>query len=317
MTRDLPPPRERADGVPSRPHSDPAAPRKGDRRKRVSKRRARRPGSAGPAIPRLSHREVLCEIPAGRVERAGRGAARWGRHFLAADSVSALRTVGAFGTVERGDFDALFETRRRSREARLQLADEGLLLVESFRRGTREIETVTLTRSGRRLLERSVDPRDPGDMQAQRYRSGPARSAQVLHDAAVYRAARLEMDRVESEGGRVTRILSDGDLRRLANRRIDRALRAGAAADAAREEAAAGLGLIVRRGTLVYPDARIEFERPASTGGPGFVDVEVSTPDYRRAALEAKAAAGFRMYRMGADGSLRPDSGEPEHGMAR
>lgn len=313
----LPPPREREDRGPSRVYSNPKPPRKRDRRKRAAKRRARRSESAGPAVTGPSYREILCEVPTICVERADRGAARWGRHFLPADSVNALRTVGAFGTVEYRDFAGLFETPTRAQQARSQLAEEGLLLVESFRRGRREIEMASLTDCGRRLLERSVDPRDPGDVHRQRYRSGPARSAQVLHDAAVYRAARLEMDRIESAGGRVKRICTDGDLKGLAARTIDRELRAGCEADAAREAAAAELGLIVRRGGLVYPDVRIEFDRPVSTGGTAFVDVEVSTPDYRGPALEAKSAAGFRMYRMNAVGGLCPDADEPEYQISR
>ena len=175
----------------------------------------------------------------------------------------------------------------------------------------------SLTNRGRRLLERAVDPRDPGDLQAQRYRSGPARSAQVLHDAAVYRAARLEMDRIDSAGRRVVRIRTDGDLRRLAVNRVERARRAGAGAEEARARASSDLGLAVRDSGFVYPDVRIELDRPVSAGGPAFVDVEVSTPDYRRPALEAKSAAGFRMYRIDADGMLLARGGDTERELSR
>ncbi len=267
--------------------------------------------------PRMAVREALCELPAARPERAGRGMARYGRHRLAADSANALRMVGAFGTVSRPDFEALFETRARGAAARRQLAEQGLLQVEGFHRGGRRVEVVSLTGSGRRLLERGVDPRDPSELGVQRYRSGPARSAQVLHDAAVYRAARLEMDRLEQAGRRVRRILTDGDLKRQQLRRIRKERALGAAEAAAREAAARQTGLALRDGSAVYPDIRIEWGRDAGGGVCGHVDVEVTTEDYRASTLEAKVAAGFRMYCMAPDGSLAASSPQRDSGMAR
>ena len=269
------------------------------------------------ARPQPRPREVLCEAGPGRVERAGRGVARWGRYRLASDSVEALRTVGAFGAVEVGDLVALFESASRARRVLRGLQREGLLRVEKFRRGRRVIEAASLTGTGKRLIERCIDPRDPGDEEAQRYRSGPARSTQVLHDTSVYRAARREVGAVHASGGKVLRFRTDADLRRLVWRHVERARRAGADQRAAQAAAAAELGLTVNGGSLTYPDVRVEYERPVADGGmPAtcFVDVEVSTPDYRGPALRAKAAAGFRIYRMDAAGGLRragPDL-EPE-----
>ena len=120
---------------------------------------------------------------------------------------------------------------------------------------------------------------------------------------------------VHGGGGRVVLVRPDDDVRRLAWRRAERAKRAGASAKEARAAAAASLRLAVRDGNLTYPDIRIEYERTPATGvaaAAAFVDVEVSTPDYRGPALRAKAAAGFRIYGMDADGALRADSPAPE-----
>ncbi len=266
------------------------------------------------ALPRLRRRETLCETVPFRVQRAGRGTARWGRYLLASDSVEALRTVGSFGAVEVTDLAALFETATRARRALRRLQRKALLRVETFRRGQRVLDVASLTNAGKRLMERVVDPREPGDERAQRYRAGPARSAQVLHDTAVYRAARREMEAIETQGGRILAVRTDSDLCRLALRRAGRAKRPGASSKDVKAEVVASLGLIVRDDRLVYPDIRIEYERPTASGAAadvGFVDVEVSTPDYRGPALQAKAAAGFRLYRMAADGGLCAGSPAP------
>ena len=294
---------------------------------RVSRARKPRGASGRGGVPREAAarpqprpREVLCEAGPGRVERAGRGTARWGRYLLPADSVEALRSVGSFGAVEVADLAAVFESASRARRALRDLRRQRLLRVERFRRGCRVFNVASLTKAGRRLMERSVDPREPGDEEAQRYRAGPARSAQVLHDTAVYRAARREMAAIEARGGRVVLVRTDDDLRRLAWRRAQRARRAGASAEEARAAAAASLRLTVRDGNLTYPDIRIEYERTPATGvaaAAAFVDVEVSTPDYRGPALRAKAAAGFRIYRMGPDGALRADSPAPAPELSR
>ena len=252
--------------------------------------------------------EELCEVRPGRVERSGRGTAQWGRYRLAADSVEALRAVGMFGTVEKADLRDLFESPARASRALADLGRSGLLRVEGFRRGGRGLEAVTLTRDGKRLLEREVDPRDAGDLDAQSYRSATARPSQVLHDTAVYRAARRECKRIEALGGRIERIRTDSDLRRIVDRIADEARESGSSEERSRSRAAAALGLAFAEGKLTLPDVRIECCLPDAIGDLGerkFVDVEVATRDYREAALRAKAEAGFRIHAMDIDGSLR------------
>ena len=249
-------------------------------------------------------------IRSGRVGRKGQGISQWGRYRLASDSVAALRLVGAFGTVDVADLAGAFHSARRARGSIAELQRAGLLRVERFRRGRRVVDAATLTRAGKRLMERSVDPRTLGDENVQSYRAGPARSAQVLHDTAVFRAARRETKAIEDAGGRVRRIRTDEDLQRLAWRRIESAKRRGAKREDAQAAASAALQLSIRNGKLTFPDVRIEFEQAAGDGAAvcAYVDVEVATPDYRGPALRAKEAAGFRVYSMHSDGSLMLDA---------
>ena len=279
--------------------------------RRSSRRERRGAVAAGLSRSRSLRRERLWKPRRGRVERAGRGSARWGRFLLPADSVEALRAIGTFGTVAVDDLTSLFQSARRARKALGELQRQRLLRTERFRRGRCSIEVASLTTAGKRLMERHVDPRGAGDENAQRYRARPARTAQVVHDAAVYRAARREVQAIEELGGRVVLFRTDDDLRQLVLRRTERARRAGAVERKAKAEAATSLDLTIRGSTIIYPDIRIEYERPSATDcptGSGFVDVEVATPDYREPALRAKAAAGFRIYRIDADGSFSADS---------
>lgn len=264
--------------------------------------------------PREPARETLCRLPFESLGRAGRGASAWGRHRLAADSVVALRIAGIFRTVDRADLEDAFASRARARRALRELEAAGLARTERFRRGSRAIAAISLTRRGSRLLERCIDPRATDDDRAQRYRPGPARPSQVLHDTAVYRAARREIRALEAQGGRVLRIVSEDDLRGAAARRLDQARRAGTDPDAARARAGAALNLAVHDGSLAFPDARIEYERPTEGGAhpePHVLDLEIATEHYRDAALARKAAAGFRVYALDADGGLRAVGAAP------
>ena len=270
-----------------------------------------KPAPRDPA-PREIRREVLGGKAGSSRKRRGRAVAQWGRSRLVADSVEALQAVGTFGTVELSDLTDVFESAGRTKRSVRELEREGLLRVETFRRGSRRIEAVTLTTRGRRLLERSIDPRETGNEEAQAYLSGCARSAQVLHDTAVYRAARCEIRRLAEDGGVVRRVRTERQLRRIALRHIDAAKRRGEDCDKARAGAARELRLTVANGKLSFPDVRIEWERPGERGSEtGFVDIEVTTADYRESSLSVKAMAGYQIYRMAADGRVSRQGDQP------
>ena len=262
-------------------------------------------------VPREIRREVLGGKAGSSRRKRSRAVAQWGRFRLAADSVEAMQAAGTFGTVELSDLTDVFESAGRTKRSVRELEREGLLRVETFQRGSRRIEAVTLTTQGRRLLERSIDPRETGNEEAQAYLSGCARSAQVLHDTAVYRAARCEMRRLAEDGGAVRRVRTERQLRRIALRHIDAAKRRGEDRDKARAGAARELRLTVADGKLSFPDVRIEWERAGERGSEaGFVDIEVTTADYRESSLSVKAMAGYQIYRMAADGRVSRQGGQ-------
>ena len=129
----------------------------------------------------------------------------------------------------------------------------------------------------------------------QRTLSGAVKPAEVRHDVAVYRAACSAQARIEAEGGCVTRIRIDAELKGLVAARSEQARREGReAADEARGQAAEALGLPVEGGKVLVPDAQVEYVDAA--GRAGRCNVEVASEHYRGEAIRAKARAGFAMY---------------------
>ena len=135
----------------------------------------------------------------------------------------------------------------------------------------------------------------------QRAWSGLGRKSDLVHDTAVYRAAREHRDRLAGEGARVTRTRLDAELRGIVARRSEEArVRGGArAADAARRRAARELGLpVLESGKVLYPDAQVEYlDRD---GNVGRVNIEIATEHYKPESVASKAKAGFAVH--GANG---------------
>ena len=131
---------------------------------------------------------------------------------------------------------------------------------------------------------------------SQRAFAGAVRPAELGHDVAVYRAAGREQARIEAAGGRVVRVRIDAELKGVVAARAERARRSKSesAADAERRRAAEALGLPLRDGRVLVPDAQIEYVDAA--GRNGRCNVEVASEHYRGRAIRAKAKAGFALH---------------------
>lgn len=274
-------------------------------------------GARGPArdpertVPERDRRSRPCtareEVTFGRREPANRDFEQWGPYWLASDSVGALRMIGAFPGAACDDLACLFQSRRRCQRALADLEASDLLRIETFWRGDTKLRIASLTYRGQQLLTRSIDPRDRGDERAQIYRSGPAHDNRILHDAAVYRAAQIEIDALAERGVNVYRVRTGDDLHSLVRRRTTRARGAGQDMREARTAISAELDLVERDGRFVIPDVRIEYRDPdGGSAASGFesIDIEVTTPTYSHSKVRTKAGAGFKCYHMQADGSL-------------
>ena len=259
-------------------------------------------------------------IALGLREPANRDFKLWGSYWLPSDSVGALRVIGAFPGAACDDLANLFQTRNRCRRALADLKVSDLIRIETFWRGDTKLRVASLTYRGLRLVNRYIDPRPRGDERAQIYRSGPARDDHILHDAAVYRAAQIEIDALAARGTRVYRVRTGDDLQGLAWRRRQQARRSGRDMREARAAICEELDLVERNGRFVIPDVRIEYREPdggSAATGTGTIDIEVTTPTYSADKVRTKAEAGFRCYHMQADGSLAEEPQKRESGPTR
>ncbi len=153
---------------------------------------------------------------------------------------------------------------------------------------------LTATERGRDAAQRAAV--DAGHVPEQQTWTGLVKPAELSHDTAVYRAALDERARLETEGGRVTRVRIDAELKAYVATATEKARAKGGdrAADAARFTAAHELGLPVQDDRVLYPDAQLEIED--SDGRSGRVNVEIASDHYHAAAIAAKAGAGFAMH---------------------
>lgn len=226
-----------------------------------------------------------------------------------------MRTLGTFRTVAVADlarhrFDG--DRERAGRELR-RLARHHFVEARTLpgRRGGRAIPVVTLNREGHAFTRQHLSS------DVQRYHYGLVRPKEQAHDAALYRMAVNEAERLAKDGATIRRVILDaelkGQLAALRNRSTpagtapapsdarsltpdDAAARTRATAEAeSRTRAAAdALHLAVVDGHVQIPDLRIEYE--TRDGDIARVDLELATEHYRAEQVVAKARAGFTIY---------------------
>ena len=176
-----------------------------------------------------------------------------------------------------------------------ELKRAGLLKEDTVQlRSGKSFKVLTATEKGRQQAREH----SPGS--EQRYWAGLVKPAELRHDAAVYRAARNEIQMLERRGGRVKRIRIDHEMKSQVARATERARAKGGreAAQKAKVEAAQALALpIDEKGRVHYPDAQIEYEN--AMGETGRVNVEVTSGEYRGHDIRAKAVAGFSLHANG------------------
>ncbi len=127
------------------------------------------------------------------------------RYELDRDDSRALATVGAYRVVSERDL-------QDGRDADLShLRDEGLVRFVSVDGQDR---AVTLTRSGRHLLESHRRDRPDGHHQAGKFYADVSRMRELSHDAQLYRAYLREADRLRDEGANIRGVVLDHEIKR-------------------------------------------------------------------------------------------------------
>lgn len=215
---------------------------------------------------------------------------------LRGSEVRTLATVGSFRVVPRGDLERLSGGISRDVE---RLRDKGLLTTTPYMVGSRRTTIVSLTREGLAVLEEHR--RECQENERQAFYAGIARPKELAHDSRLFAAYVETRDRLVNEGSRVKRVVLEQQLKTEYQRFLqepNRGERHSAGLPRRDRESvskwAAEHDLPVSRGSVRFPDLRIEYEQLDGTRG--HEDVEIVTPNYRGAHASSTKAAGFKCH---------------------
>jgi hypothetical protein len=220
--------------------------------------------------------------------------------------------VGAFRVVDTPDFKA-DERGRNGFDGDLRhLRKAGLVTQTTITNREGAHHVMSLTREGKDLLDAHTTTRSGSRQQA--FYAGTVKPRELAHDARLYGVFREEARQIAREGGLVTRVVLDYEIKRDYQRFLNRPDRP-ADADVAHDRLAfaEANGLKVIDGHLELPDLRIEYE--AEDGRLEYRDVELVTEHYSRGQVSGKARAGFTCYRTGGGGQARSGGSpfDPRH----
>ncbi len=229
-------------------------------------------------------------------------------YALDGSDTRALATVGAFRVVDTGDFEAQEHARAGSRDDWRHLREEGLVTHTTLtdREGSHHV--VSLTREGKDLLDAHATTR--ADSRQQAFYAGVVKPRELAHDARLYGVFREEVREIDREGGRVTRVVLDHEVKREYQQFLNRRDRpADADLEHDRLAFARAHDLTVVNGHLQLPDLRIEYE--TEDGRLEYRDVELVTEHYSRGQVSDKTQAGFTCYRAGGRSGEARTGGSP------
>ena len=232
-----------------------------------------------------------------------------GREYsLNGSETRALATVGAFRVVSPDDLGEGRHGKDVWHGDWRHLSEQGLLTHETITDRDGAHHVVALTRDGKDLLDAHSTARSGGHRQE--YYADVVKPRELRHDAQLYRVYREEAARIERDGGRVTRVVLDYELKRDYQKFLNREGRDDET-DVMRERLAFADAhdLSVVRGHLELPDLRIEYE--TEDGRMEHRDVELVTEHYSRGQIAGKARAGFVCYRAGGSGNGNRRGGTP------
>ena len=207
-------------------------------------------------------------------------------HLLDEADMRTLATIGAFRVVPIEDLDESGDLRR--------LSNAGLISNETLTDIAGSQRIASLTFEGKAVLE--ANRSFGGDGPGQAFYAGIVKPRELAHDALVFRAFKEEKACIDAQGGRVTRVVLDYELKREYQRFLNRADRPDdATLQSDRRAFADAHDLQIVRGHLELPDLRIEFE--TEDGRVEHRDVEIVTAHYSRGQISGKTLAGFVCYR--------------------
>ena len=197
----------------------------------------------------------------------------------------------AYKDISEAHFDSHPYATRRAVDRMIQSGDVRETAAKGPRGGTYKVLTLT----GKGVKRAKCAARARGLDRGQKAWSGIVKPAELEHDTAVFRAARIEQVKLIEKGAILKRVRIDAELKGEVARASETARARGGkeAADRARLAKAQELGLPVKEGRVEIPDAQLEYEIGGRTGR---VNVEVATGHYSGKTIAGKAAAGFAVH---------------------
>jgi hypothetical protein len=249
-------------------------------------REEREQGTAAQTNPGTAHSPELRKV----YEIRGR------TYRLRTSEIAAMVELGKFRAVAREDL-AEFAYGGKNDRMRLDLENlvrQGLVAIKSIphhEMGSRQL--LALTRNGYRFLVQTE-----GAAKGQSLYCGFAKPREAHHDADLYRLYQKAAAKLESDGGRILRVVLDYELKKYLCRDLAKLGKERHSAEAT-QAVAQKHGLQVVRGKIPVPDVRIEYQ--TRDGEQSRADLELATGHYRGQNLAEKARAGFALYAHGED----------------
>ena len=211
--------------------------------------------------------------------------------------IRTLTEVGRFRTMDTADLQnhEYSGDRRRASADLDSLRDQGLVETHRIRTANGgRLDVVVLSEDGRDLANRFDQAPE------QRHYSGLVKPREVEHDAAIYRMFQVEAERIRADGGEVTRVVLDHELKAKVFGALERKRQEGPNGEdfeqfQAQIASTNGLGVVDRK--IPLPDLQIQFR--TADGDLSRVNLELTTENYKGSQIAAKASAGFKLYALG------------------
>ena len=222
-------------------------------------------------------------------------------YHLRESEARALAVIGTFRVVPEAELRHLSPD--SSRADLRGLTEQGLIARSTAIVNHQPTPLVVLTPEGKTLLDAHSD----AGAARQQYHQGLVKPRELGHDVQLYRLYQMEAARLEHDGGRITRVVLDYELKHDYQTFLHRQDRAeGASHETDLQAFADAQRLPIIDGHLELPDLRIEYE--TEDGRVERRDVELVTEHYSRGQMAGKAQAGFALYRAGGGGGAQGGS---------
>jgi DNA-binding PadR family transcriptional regulator len=220
------------------------------------------------------------------------------RYSLRSSEIRGMSDIGKFRTVDTAD---LMRFAYQDDEARMNqdihsLRSQRLIEERRIYQAHRKPRRVlTLTEQGQRILRKGRHVPDD-----QWLYHGFVKLREIDHDADLYKVYQKEVDDIQRQGCKVTRVRLDFELKGAVNRGREAA---GKLPQGQRpawlKTVAVQHGLTIKAGTIQLPDIQIDYETPEGTIA--HANLELVSKNYRGDAIRSKAGAGFKVYARAGD----------------